>query len=81
MSRLSKVISILFFLGCLLILFIPVKDSFNYYDEGLVVLNADRISAGDIPYEDFWTVYPPGQFYVVAAVFKLFGKTLFAARV
>jgi hypothetical protein len=51
------------------------------YDEGLVVLGADRILAGELPYMDFWTVYPPGQFYVLAAIFRLFGSTLLVARI
>jgi hypothetical protein len=32
-----------------------------------------RILAGDIPYRDFWTMYAPGQFYLVAALLKVFG--------
>lgn len=35
--------------------------------------NATRILAGDVPYRDFWTMYAPGHFYLVAALFKLFG--------
>ena len=37
---------------------------------GLVILD------GGVPYRDFWTMYAPGQFYAVAALFWLFGREL-----
>jgi hypothetical protein len=37
---------------------------------GLVILE------GGVPYRDFWTMYAPGQFYVVAGLFWLFGREL-----
>ena len=48
----------------------------NIYDEGLILLAAQRILEGDVPYRDFWGLYAPGQFYAVAALFKLFGSTI-----
>ena len=35
---------------------------------GLVILD------GGIPYRDFWSMYAPGSFYLVAALFGLFGQ-------
>ncbi len=40
------------------------------------VAGAIRVLDGDIPYRDFWTMYAPGQFYAVAALFRLFGREL-----
>ncbi len=37
---------------------------------------AERILAGQIPYRDFWTIYAPGSFYLLAFLFKLFGTHL-----
>jgi hypothetical protein len=51
------------------------------YDEGLIVCGAERVAHGQIPYRDFYTGYPPAQFYTIAAVFRAFGTTLLAARV
>ncbi len=51
------------------------------YDEGLIVCGAERVANGQVPYRDFFTGYPPAQFYTIAAVFRVFGTNLFAERV
>lgn len=51
------------------------------YDEGIVVYAAERILNGEIPYRDFWGIYPPGQFYTLALAFKLFGTSLLVERI
>jgi hypothetical protein len=71
---------VLYFAVVFLILLLPIKTPFNIYDEGFVVFNATRVLNGDIPYKDFWTIYPPGQFYVIAGVFKIFGTNLLISR-
>lgn len=48
---------------------------------GKAINNGLRVLAGDIPYRDFWTMYAPGHFYVVAAVFKLFGTHIWTQGV
>ncbi len=40
---------------------------------GKIIVGGLRILDGDIPYRDFWTMYAPGQFYLVAALFRVFG--------
>lgn len=50
------------------------------YDEGVVLHGAEKLAAGHVPYRDFWTVYTPGQLYVVAAAFKTFGVSLLSER-
>ena len=56
----------------------PALDS---YDEGLMLVGADRVLHGDVPYRDFWTLYGPGGFYGLAALFEVFGETAWVARV
>jgi hypothetical protein len=70
----------LYFLCILGSLCISLKGWVNVYDEGLAVLNGVRVLRGEIPYRDFWTVYPPGQSYALAAVYNLLGVSLLAAR-
>jgi len=53
----------------------------NVYDEGITTYGAVRILVGDVPYGDFWTMYPPGQFYLLAGLFMLFGVSLLAERI
>ena len=44
------------------------------YDEGVLLSGAQRMLAGELPYRDFWTIYGPGQFAVLAALFTLGGR-------
>jgi hypothetical protein len=60
-------------LGCMDTALLP-------YDEGIVLLGADRVLRGDVPYRDFWTLYGPATFYLPAAVFRLFGETVLVER-
>lgn len=53
----------------------------NTYDEGFLVSGAERLLRGQLPYRDFNSGYPPGQFYTVAAVFRVFGVSLLTERV
>ena len=52
----------------------------SIYDEAIPVMAAERILEGDRPYRDFWVIYPPGQLYLLAALFKVFGASLIVAR-
>jgi len=51
-----------------------------HYDEGIVAYGAVRILDGAIPYKDFWTLYAPGEFYLLAIIFKIFGISLKVTR-
>src|ERR1019366_1617224 len=51
------------------------------YDEGVLCTGAETVLRGGLPYRDFWTAYGPGQYYLLAGLFKLFGTTLLVARV
>jgi hypothetical protein len=62
-------------------LFIALKAPANIYDEGLILVNAQRVLGGEIPYRDFWSLYAPGYFYVLAGLFKLFGPGMLVVRI
>ena len=50
------------------------------YDEGFALTNALRVLRGDLPFQDFWTVYPPGTSYVLAMFFSLLEPSLEVSR-
>lgn len=43
---------------------------------GVSTVGASRVLQGEIPYRDFWTSDGPGQFYLLALVFRIFGTHL-----
>ncbi len=61
------------FLASLAALFIGMNPALNLYDEGLVLVGAERVFNGEVPYRDFWTMYGPGQFYLTSLLYSLFG--------
>lgn len=73
------VLAMLFAAG-LWFLLLQLKSSANFYDEGLILLNAERITLGELPYRDYWTLYSPGYFYLLAGVFELAGPNMLVAR-
>jgi hypothetical protein len=52
----------------------------NLYDEGVIATGAVRVMAGDVMHRDFYANYGPAQFYILAALFKLFGPSILVAR-
>ncbi len=42
-------------------------------DMGEFCNNPVRILAGDLPYRDFWLLFSPGEVYVPALIYKIFG--------
>ena len=49
-------------------------------DEGIYLDGARRMLAGQMPYRDFFVLTGPGNFWNIAAFFKLFGVSLASAR-
>ena len=49
-------------------------------DEGLTLESAQRVLAGQLPYVDFFGHASPGSYWLQAAIFKLFGVSIWTAR-
>jgi len=49
-------------------------------DEGYILELATRVQRGEAPYLDFFTLYPPTIYYLLAGFLKLFGPNLLLAR-
>jgi hypothetical protein len=77
-ANLTKTASVFFL--TFFVLFIGMTLCPNIYDEGLILTGAMRVAAGQIPHRDFYANYGPGQFYTIAALFKLFGESILVER-
>ncbi|MBC8022877.1 MAG: hypothetical protein H7Y14_07145, partial [Burkholderiales bacterium] len=71
---------LLVFIVAALAMALGMDRNLGVYDEGVILTGAMRVAAGDVPHGDFYANYGPGQFYVVAALFKLFGQYAIAER-
>jgi hypothetical protein len=60
--------------------FIGINFDLNIYDEGIGLIGAERIGHGDIPYADFFTIYAPLNYYVIAGYSMLFGGSVMSPR-
>lgn len=68
------------FCSALVLQFIAIEPLLGIYDEGIVLLGAEMVSDGKVPYRDFWTMYGPGQFYLTSWLYAIFGKTDLVVR-
>jgi hypothetical protein len=50
------------------------------YDEGLVLTHANAVVHGQLPHRDFYSAYPPANHWLLAALFRVFGVSVSAAR-
>ncbi len=50
------------------------------YDEGVILFGGRRVMDGDLIYRDFYSNYGPGQFYTLAALFKLLSPSILVER-
>ncbi len=66
------ILSILFFFPT-----IPIYDrGTTSGDTSEYLNNPVRILNGELPYKDFWLLHPPGEVYLPALMYKLFGLNI-----
>jgi hypothetical protein len=68
------------FLFAYLILFFGMPLRPNVYDEGIVLTASMRVAAGQLPHRDFYAIYGPAQFYILAGLYRLFGESILVER-
>jgi hypothetical protein len=69
------------FLVTFVFLFLGMNRGFDFYDEGLNLVGAMRVAAGQVPHRDFYANYGPAQFYILAWLFDWFGTSVFVERI
>lgn len=72
---------VLLLIGSFAYLLTGIALPLGLYDEGFELTAAMRILGGQLPYRDFWFVYAPGEPYLLAGLFRVFGPSVIAARV
>ena len=77
----DRALAALLFGGAALISGITILQGIQPNDEGLMLQAAARVADGQVPYGDFWWFYPPGQPYLLAFLWQLFGPSLLTWRI
>ena len=71
----------LIFSGSFVLLAATMSRKINVYDEGQILVSAMRVAQGEVLHRDFYEIYGPAQFYVLAGLFKMFGFSILVDRV
>lgn len=50
------------------------------YDEGIILVGAEQVQRGYVPYRDFYANYGPANFYILAGLFDVFGDSVLVER-
>ena len=80
MLRATAVSGSLIFLVSYIILFLGMTRRPGSFDEGIILTAAMRVVANQIPHRDFYALYGPAQFYILAGLFRLFGESILVER-
>ena len=75
-----SVVAIVFTLS-FLFFSLTMDRSVSVYDESIILEGASRVALGEVPHRDFYANYGPAQFYVLGALFKMFGFSVFVERI
>ena len=74
-------VAALIFTGSFALLAASMSREINVYDEGLILVGATRVAQGEVLHRDFYAIYGPAQFYILAGLFKVFGVSILVERV
>jgi hypothetical protein len=61
-------------------LFLLMDRLVGVYDEGIILTASMLVSAGELIHRDFYANYGPGEFYLLAWLFELFGHKVMVER-
>ncbi|UCD55226.1 MAG: glycosyltransferase family 39 protein [Candidatus Omnitrophota bacterium] len=77
MKKLLLILCILSFMAG----FLTLNKYWAPFDEGVAIVGSERVLRGEVPYKDFFVAnYPPGQFYVLSFLYRMFGVSLEIGR-
>ena len=64
----------------LVVVITSLASEAGYYDESITLVHGRMVAERHTPHVDFWSFYPPLTYYLNAAVFSIFGRTILAQR-
>jgi len=77
LTPLLLIVSLLLVAG---FLFLLNNRTVNIFDEGILLTGTMRTMAGNVLHRDFYYNYGPGQLYLLAGLFKIFGPSVLVER-
>ncbi len=77
----SNIILIIAIIISFIYLYLGAFSGINIYDEGNGLVGSLRVLNGEMPIKDFWTLYAPGWYYLLAAIQGVFGSNLETIRI
>lgn len=63
------------------LMFVTMSLDLGMFDEGILLSGTMRVMNGDIIHRDFYSIYGPAQYEVIAALFHFFGRRFIVARI
>ncbi len=79
-ERRARYAGVLIFAAAFTLMLIFMDVRLGPFDEGIILTGGQLVESGAVPHRDFYTNYGPGQFYVLAGLFRLFGRSFIVAR-
>ncbi|MCK4547205.1 MAG: glycosyltransferase family 39 protein [Candidatus Eisenbacteria sp.] len=76
----ARISAYVIFILAFVYLLVGANIGLSIYGEGLSLYGAMRVLDGEVPYRDFWSMYAPGELYLLALLFTLLGPSVIAAR-
>lgn len=77
----SNIILIIAIIISFIYLYLGAFSGINIYDEGNGLVGSMRILNGEMPIRDFWTLYSPGWYYLLAGIQGIFGSNIETVRI
>lgn len=80
-ARRTLIVGLWLFGVSFILLLLSMDMRLGSYDEGIILTGGQLVASGAVPHRDFYANYGPGQFYILAGLFRLFGTSFIVARV
>lgn len=77
---LAWIVPLAIILAATLFSFLKAQHGLSLGDEGYILSLVQRVQNGQVPYSNFYTLYPPTIYYLLAGLFDLLGNSVLVSR-